>query len=73
MEEDKQTVDFRNLSYKIVKMFERMREVSEHELMAFTADELKTLKLFYGDELTYPIHGDIDYVLSGPSESERVH
>ena len=58
---------------KLFAMFAKLNEVTEMELMQFTAEELRLLRLSYGEALVYPIYGQIDQVLDGATESETVH
>ena len=71
---DEQTSEeFMMMTKKLIDLYKKLREVAELELMTFDTEELEILKIFYGEELIYPLHGDVTSLLSGPSGSDRVH
>ena len=73
MNEDTTSEEYILMTKKLIDLYKKIREVAELELMTFDVEELEILKLFYGEDLTYPLHGDVTTLLSGPSGSDRVH
>jgi hypothetical protein len=71
--EDQTSEDYILMTKKLIDLYQKIRETAELELMTFDIEELEILKLFYGEDLTYPLHGDVTTLLSGPSGSDRVH
>ena len=71
--EDQTSEEFVMMTKKLIDLFQKIRETAELELMTFDTEELEILKIFYGEELIYPLHGDVTSLLSGPSGSDRVH
>ena len=71
--EDQTSEEFMMMTKKLIDLFQKIRETAELELMTFDTEELEILKIFYGEELIYPLHGDVTSLLSGPSGSDRVH
>ena len=58
---------------KIFMLFHELHEATERELMKFSADELRLLRLQYQDTLVYPIYSQIDQILDGAHPSETIH
>ena len=73
MTEETTSEEFMMMNKKLIDLFQKIRETAEIELMTFDTEELEILKIFYGEELIYPLHGDVTSLLSGPSGSDRVH
>ena len=73
MTEETTSEEFMMMNKKLIDLFQKIRETAEIELMTFDTEELEILKIFYGEELIYPLHGDVTTLLSGPSGSDRVH
>ena len=73
MTEETTSEEFMMMNKKLIDLFQKIRETAELELMTFDTEELEILKIFYGEELIYPLHGDVTTLLSGPSGSDRVH
>ena len=73
MSEDLTSEDYILMTQKLIDLYKKIREVAELELMTFDVEELEILKAFYGEDLTYPLHGDVTSLLGGPSGSDRVH
>ena len=71
--EDQTSEEFMMMTKKLIDLFQKIRETAELELMTFDTEELEILKIFYGEDLIYPLHGDVTSLLSGPSGSDRVH
>jgi hypothetical protein len=71
--EDQTSEEFMMMTKKLIDLFQKIRETAELELMTFDTEELEILKIFYGEELIYPLHGDVTSLLSGPTGSDRVH
>ena len=71
--DDQTSQEFIMMTKKLIGLFKKIREVAELELMTFDTEELEILKIFYGEELIYPLHGDVTSLLSGPTGSDRVH
>ena len=71
--DDQTSEEFMMMTKKLIGLFKKIREVAELELMTFDTEELEILKIFYGEELMYPLHGDVTSLLSGPTGSDRVH
>ena len=71
--EDQTSEEFVMMTKKLIDLFQKIRETAELELMTFDTEELEILKIFYGEELIYPLHGDVTSLLSGPTGSDRVH
>lgn len=65
--------EFMMMTKKLIDLYKKLREVAELELMTFDTEELEILKIFYGEDLIYPLHGDVKTLLSGPTGSDRVH
>jgi len=42
-------------------------------MMEFTADELYTIKLIYGENFYYPVYNHVDKLLEGTPEEETLH
>ena len=73
MSDEPTSEEFMMMTKKLVDLYKKLREVAELELMTFDTEELEILKIFYGEELTYPLYGDVTSLLSGPTGSDRVH
>ena len=73
MSDEPTSEEFMMMTKKLIDLYKKLREVAELELMTFDTEELEILKLFYGEELTYPLYGDVRSLLSGPTGSDRVH
>ena len=58
---------------KLFLLFHELHEVTERELMKFSAEELRLLRLQYQDGLIYPIYSQIDQILDGALPSETIH
>ena len=71
--EDQTSEDYILMTKKLIDLYQKIRETVELELMTFDTEELEILKLFYGEDLIYPLHGDVTSLLSGPTGSDRVH
>ena len=71
--EEQTSEEFMMMTKKLIDLFQKIRETAELELMTFDTEELEILKIFYGEDLIYPLHGDVTSLLSGPSGSDRVH
>jgi hypothetical protein len=71
--ENQTSEEFMMMTKKLIGLYKKIREVAELELMTFDTEELEILKIFYGEDLIYPLHGDVTSLLSGPTGSDRVH
>ena len=64
---------FSEAGHKLIDMYSSIRDLVEKELMKFTYEELKMLKMLYGNELTYPLYADIVDTLDGATSLDRIH
>ena len=71
-DEDKQK-EIIDASIKIIDIYDKIRRVMEEEMLKFSYDELNTISVIYGKELTYPMYQDINDALAGPEFNDTVH
>ena len=64
---------FNEAGHKLIDMYSSIRDLVEKELMKFTYEELRMLKMLYGNELTYPLYADIIDTLEGATPLDRIH
>ena len=68
-----ESVLFNEAGHKLIDMYSSIRDLVEKELMKFTYEELRMLKMLYGNELTYPLYADVVDTLDGATPQDMIH
>ena len=73
-EEMEDSVSSVNLMAEVLhQIYSKVHDQVDAELMRLSEEELRIMKIIYSDQLTYPIHEHISYLLEGVSAGETLH